>query len=82
MDSGSTATKGAQHAKRYDIPPGLILDANQRYSIPEGAAILRQSVAKTWKDIRDGKLQAIKDGARTYLRGSSLIQRSTTSDAA
>ena len=69
-----------RQAKRYDVPPGLVLDPNQRYTIPEGAAILRQSVAKTWRDIREGKLQAIRDGGRTYVSGTSLILRSTTPD--
>lgn len=67
--------------KRYEIPPGLILDARQRYDIREASAILRQSVTKTWKDIREGKLHTLKDGARTYVSGASLINRSTTSDA-
>jgi hypothetical protein len=71
----------APKRKQYQVPPGLILDCNQRYSVPESAAILRQSVAKTWKDIREGKLQPIRDGARTYVRGAELIRRSTTSDA-
>lgn len=72
MQSGS-------QPKRYEIPPGLVLDERQRYAVPEASAILRQCESKTWRDIREGKLQTIKDGGRTYVSGASLILRSTPS---
>ena len=78
MQSG---TQPKRQPKRYDVPAGLILDPNQRYTIPEASAILRQCVAKSWRDIREGKLTPIRDGGRTYVSGASLIARSTTSDA-
>jgi hypothetical protein len=55
------------------LPP---LDLNQRYSIPEANAYLRQSRAKTYQDIKDGKLTIIKDGKRTYVSGRVIAARS------
>ena len=52
------------------------LDLNQRYSIPEANAYLRQSRAKTYQDIRSGKLSIIKDGKRTYVSGRVIAARS------
>lgn len=77
MNSGTTPKR---QPKRYDVPPGLILDPNQRYTIPESSAILRQSNSRTWLQISQGKLQTIKDGGRTYITGASLIRRSTPPD--
>lgn len=58
----------------FNLPP---LDINQRYTINEGSAYLRQSRAKTYIDIRDGKLPIIKDGKRTYIPGRAIAARST-----
>lgn len=58
------------------LPP---LDVQQRYTIPEAVAYLRQSRAKTYIDIRDGRLRAIKDGGRTYIPGSEIAKRSRLS---
>ena len=55
------------------LPP---LDLNQRYSIPEANAYLRQSRAKTYQDIKNGKLVVIKDGRRTYISGRQIATRS------
>ena len=55
------------------LPP---LDANQRYSIEEATAYLRQSRAKTYLDINAGRLVTIKDGRRRYVPGSAIIERS------
>jgi hypothetical protein len=71
---------GVKNARRYEVPPGLMLDPRQRYDIREAAAILRQSVSRTWADIRQERLQAIRDGGRTYVSGASLIRRSAPSD--
>lgn len=54
-----------------------VIDPNQRWSLAETNTILRQSAAKTFKDIKEGKLRVIKDGRRTYVPGSELIRRST-----
>jgi hypothetical protein len=61
--------------KRRPVP--AVIDANQRFEIDEGSAILRQSRAKTYSDIKNGTLRVIKDGARTYIPGTELIRRST-----
>lgn len=62
-----------------EIPP---LDAQQRYSIPEVCALLRQSRAKTYKDIEAGALAVLRDGSRVYVPGSEIIRRSTLPKAA
>lgn len=62
--------------KRKISPPGVV-DPNQRYTVPESSATLRQSVAKTYLDIKNGRLRVIKDGTRTYVPGVELIRRST-----
>ena len=55
------------------LPP---LDLNQRYTINETNAYLRQCRAKTYKDIKAGKLTVIKDGKRTYVSGRVIAARS------
>ncbi len=52
------------------------IDPNQRYSLAETCAILRQSPAKTFEDIRAGTLRVFKEGKRTYVSGAELIRRS------
>lgn len=56
------------------------LDPQQRYSIPEASAYLRQSRSKTWVDIRAGTLMTIKDGKRTYIPGTVIAERSRVHD--
>lgn len=53
-----------------------LLDLNQRYTIPEGSAYLRQSRSKTYKDIRTGALPIIRDGSRVYIPGRAIAARS------
>jgi hypothetical protein len=55
-------------------PPAL--DPLQRYSIPEANALLRQSNARTYQQIKVGELKVIKDGGRTYIPGSEIARRS------
>ena len=55
------------------LPP---LDPQQRYSILEASAYLRQSRSKTYMDIRAGTLAIIKDGKRTYIPGTVIAERS------
>jgi excisionase family DNA binding protein len=59
---------------RRTLPP---LNPIERYSIDEACAYLRQSRAKTYQDIRDGRLSIIKDGARSYVPGTAIAARST-----
>ena len=56
-----------------NLPP---LDLHQRYTLAETSAYLRQSRSKTWQDIRDGKLDVIKDGRRRYIPGTAIAARS------
>ena len=55
------------------LPP---LDPLQRYTVREASAYLRQSVPKTYVDIRNGLINVIKDGRR-FVPGSEIIRRST-----
>lgn len=59
----------------------LSLFSNQRYTIEETNALLRQSRAKTYADICAGLLTPIKDGRRVYIPGSQIIARSTVGAA-
>ena len=58
------------------LPP---VDPNQRYTIPEASAYLKQCRAKTYKDMDAGKLESFKDGSRRYIPGSAIIARSRQS---
>ena len=63
---------------KQTLPP---LDLNQRYSIPETNAYLRQSRAKTYQDIQSGKLKVIRDGRRVYISGRAIAARSADEGA-
>jgi hypothetical protein len=52
-------------------------DNRLRYSVPETAALLKQSVSKTWVDIRENKLQVIREDGRVFVPGSEIVRRST-----
>ena len=65
--------------KTQSLPP---LDLNQRYTIPEASAYLRQCRAKTYKDIKAGNLRIIKDARRTYVPGTAIAERSRVPDQA
>jgi hypothetical protein len=62
-------------AKKPATIPAII-DLNQRYSLAEAVALLRQSPAKTYNDIKAGTLRVIREGRRTYVPGSELVRRS------
>jgi hypothetical protein len=53
-----------------------VIDPNQRYTLAETHAVLGQSHVKTFRDIKRGTLQTIKDGRRRYVLCSELIRRS------
>lgn len=59
-----------------ELPP---LDERQRYTIDEATAYLRQSRAKTYQDITNGKLESFLDGRRRYVSGSAIAARSRAS---
>ena len=65
--------------KKQEIAPLPPLDANQRYTVVEAAAYLRQSVSKTYMDAQSGRLASFQDGRRRYIPGAELIKRSRCS---
>lgn len=56
-----------------DLPP---IDERQRYTIDEATLYLRQSRAKTYKDISSGVLESFTDGRRRYVSGTAIAARS------
>ena len=52
-----------------------------RYTVPETASLLRQSVPRTWVDIRENKLTVIREGGRVFIPGSEIVRRSTVQAA-
>lgn len=69
-------------AKKRAIKQRIIPAKELRYDIREGSEILAQSVAKTYIDIKAGKIQVIRDGGRTYIPGSELIRLASLPPAA
>lgn len=65
--------------KSRNLPP---LDLNQRYSVEEAAAYLRQSRAKTFADIGSGKLSSLTDGRRRYVPGWAIARASGAREVA
>jgi hypothetical protein len=63
--------------KKNTLQPLPPLEPQRRYTINAASGLLSQSRAKTYLDIRAGKLAVIKDGRRTYIPGSEIIRRST-----
>lgn len=55
------------------LPP---LDLNQRYTVLEASAYLRQSRSQTFKQIKNGTLAVIRVGGRTYIPGEEIAARS------
>lgn len=60
------------------IPPLLMIDEKQRYSLAEGFATLRISPAEGYKQIKAGRIQTVSEGRRKYIPGSELIRRSSS----
>jgi hypothetical protein len=63
--------------KKIKPEPITPTDPNQRYDVLQASTRLRQSVAKTWTSIKEGKIKAIRDGGRTYIPGTEIIRAST-----
>jgi hypothetical protein len=59
------------------LPPPAVVDTNQRYSLPEACAVLRQSPAQIYRDIAADRLHVIREGRRTYVHGSELVRRAS-----
>lgn len=55
------------------LPP---LDTQQRYTPEETAAYLRKSRRVVFDDIREGRLQSIKEGKRRYVPGTEIARLS------
>ena len=75
IDSERTA-----RASLKRVPRPAVIDPNQRYSLAETHAALSQPQAKTFQDVKLGRLKTIKDGRRRYVLGSELIRRAQSSD--
>jgi hypothetical protein len=65
----------SQKLKRQAAVPTL--DPARRYTVPDASALLSQSVAKTYQQLKDGVLASIKDGKRRYIPGSEIVRRSS-----
>ena len=63
-----------QPARR--CPALAALDQAQRYTIAEAALYLRSSAWSVFRDIREGRLVVIREGARTFIPGSEIARRS------
>jgi hypothetical protein len=59
------------------IQPRPQFDERLRYPIPQAALLLSQSEQTTWTRIREGRIQVIKDGHRTYIPGSEILRLSS-----
>ena len=59
------------------IPPPERIDPLQRYSLDEASALLRQSLATTYAQLKRGELRVIRSGSRTYVPGSEIARHST-----
>lgn len=57
-------------------PPTIPLDPLQRYGLLEAAAYLRVSHMTVYKDIKEGRLPVIVEGARKWVPGSAIAARS------
>ena len=71
-----------RESRREKVAKLPALDPNQRYEIPEASAYLRQSVAKTYCDIKAGKIRIIKDGGRSFMPGVEIIRCSSLPEKA
>ena len=65
-----------ESAGRKRVAPPSLIDPNQRYSLAEVDAALRQSHMTTFEDIQEGRLKVIRDGRRVYVLGKEIIRRS------
>jgi hypothetical protein len=52
------------------------IDCNKRYDIETSLQILGMSRARLYQDVAADRLRIIKDGRRSFIHGSALIERS------
>ncbi len=57
-------------------PPPPTLDALQRYTIPEAAALLRISRATLFKQLAAHEVASFCEGKRRFISGAEIIRRS------
>ena len=72
----SQSAQSAGASRRVLPAPPSIIDANQRYSLPEAAATLRLSLPTLYRRMADGAIAVIRDGGRTFVHGTELIRQS------
>jgi hypothetical protein len=74
----STVTPSIESRQRNNTPQPLATPFSPllRFTVAESASLLKQSVSKTWLDIRENKLQVIREGGRVYVPGSEIVRRS------
>lgn len=73
MKLGTGKTRSARKPKKSPKKAALQpLDIQQRYTISEAAAYLRQSIPKTYQQIHAGRLETIKEGRRRYATGRGI----------
>lgn len=58
------------------VTTARVFDEKLRFTVPDASYFLSQSPAKTWRDIKDGTLSAIRDAGRTYVPGTEIVRRS------
>jgi hypothetical protein len=59
---------------KQGIPPTL--DQSQRFIVDEAARYLRIAASTTWLRIREGKIQVIREGGRTFVPGTEIARLS------
>ena len=79
----ATVTPSPQARQRNNTPqPVADFNPLLRFTVSEAAGLLRQSVSKTWVDIREDKLKVIREGGRVFVPGSEIVRRSSLSTQA
>lgn len=59
--------------RMLSLPP---IDSNRRYTLDAVNCYLGQSRAKTFRDIKAGKIRTQRDGRRVFVHGEDLIAAS------
>lgn len=74
----ATVTPTPETRQRHNTPqPVTFFSPDLRYSITEAAHLLRQSVSKTWVDVREKRLAVIREGGRVFVPGAEIVRRSS-----
>src|ERR1700722_16814716 len=73
----STGKPPRQPRAPKPLPP---FDPLLRYTVDEAAALLKSSRPTIYKDLRAGRLEAVQEGARTFITGRSIAARCAPTD--